>query len=86
MQIKKIMFFKKKKAPEIIGIENEVWINSSLLNLEKLEGKIIFLDFWTYSCINCIRTLPALKEMWKKYKDKRFVIIGIHTPEFDFEK
>ncbi|MEI6731346.1 MAG: redoxin family protein [archaeon] len=80
------MFFKNKKAPEIIGIDDKAWINSAPLSLDKLKGKVILLEFWTYSCVNCLRTLPALKNLWKKYKDKRFVIIGVHTPEFDFEK
>lgn len=54
--------------------------------MEKLKGKVVLLDFWTYSCVNCIRTIPKLKEIWEKYKDKRFAMIGIHTPEFEFEK
>lgn len=78
------MFF-RRKAPEIISIKRGGWINSEPLTLEKLRGKVVLLDFWTYSCVNCLRTLPALKEMWSKYKGK-VVIIGIHTPEFEFEK
>jgi len=81
------LFFRKKKAPELVGLDDaKKWINSEPLSLERLKGKVLLLDFWTYSCINCIRTLPALKEMWEKYKNKRFVIVGIHTPEFEFEK
>jgi cytochrome c biogenesis protein CcdA/thiol-disulfide isomerase/thioredoxin len=72
------------KAPEIQGID--AWINSSPLELSKLKGKVILIDFWTYSCINCIRTLPYLKSWYEKYHDKNFIIIGIHTPEFEFEK
>ncbi|MBI2669213.1 redoxin domain-containing protein [Candidatus Woesearchaeota archaeon] len=74
------------KAPEIVGIEPQNWFNSRPLTLKQLRGKIVLLDFWTYSCINCLRTLPALKEMWRKYQDKDVVIIGIHTPEFEFER
>ncbi len=77
--------FLTKRAPEIISKKDQ-WINSEPLTLEKLMGKIVLLDFWTYSCINCLRTLPALKEMWEKYKSKNFIIMGIHTPEFEFEK
>lgn len=77
--------FLTKRAPEIIS-KKEQWLNSEPLTPEKLKGKIVLLDFWTYSCINCLRTLPALKEMWEKYKSKNFIIIGIHTPEFEFEK
>ncbi len=76
----------ESKAREIIGIENGAWINSEPLSLEKLRGKIVLLDFWAYSCINCVRTLPVLKEMWEKFKNKNVMIIGIHTPEFEFEK
>ena len=72
------------KAPKIMGIEG--WINSEPLDLETLRGKVVLIDFWTYSCINCIRTLPHIKEWYKKYKDNGLVIIGVHTPEFEFEK
>lgn len=62
------------------------WLNSAPLTLRQLRGKVVLLDFWTYSCVNCIRTFPHLKEWHEKYKDKGLVIIGIHTPEFEFEK
>lgn len=71
-------------APEIIGIE--AWINSKPLQLSQLKGKVVLIDFWAYSCINCIRTLPYLKAWDKKYRDQGLVIIGVHSPEFDFEK
>jgi len=70
-------------APEIGGIE--AWINSPPLQLSQLKGKVVLIDFWTYSCINCIRTLPYLKEWYAKYHDKGLEIIGIHSPEFEFE-
>jgi len=76
----------RRKAPEIISDNGKNWINSKPLSLDSLQGKVVLLDFWAYSCVNCVRTLPALREIWKKYKDKRFVLIGIHTPEFEFEK
>ncbi|MBI2499778.1 redoxin family protein [Candidatus Woesearchaeota archaeon] len=73
------------KAPEIIGIKH--WINSKPLTVKEFQGKkIVLIDFWTYTCINCIRTLPYLKEWDEKYSKKGLQIIGIHTPEFDFEK
>jgi len=78
--------FNKKKAPDIEWKNPKFWLNSDILTIDKLRGKIILLDFWTYSCVNCIRTLPSLKSIWKKYKGKRFMLIGIHTPEFEFEK
>lgn len=71
-------------APQIDGINN--WINSPSLNLKDLKGKVVLIDFWTYSCINCIRTLPYLKNWYAKYRNNGFVIIGIHSPEFEFEK
>lgn len=71
-------------APEIHGID--AWLNSSPLKLSTLQGKVVLIDFWTYSCINCLRTLPYLKHWDKQYRAKGLVIIGVHTPEFDFEK
>lgn len=71
-------------APELTGITN--WINSEPLTMEELRGKVVLIDFWTYSCINCVRTLPYLTEWYEKYKDDGLVIIGVHTPEFAFEK
>jgi cytochrome c biogenesis protein CcdA/thiol-disulfide isomerase/thioredoxin len=62
------------------------WINSQPLTLTSLHGKVALIDFWTYSCINCLRTLPYLKAWNEKYKDSGLVIIGVHTPEFPFEK
>lgn len=72
------------KAPEITGIVN--WINSPPLSLEQLRGKVVLVDFWTYSCINCLRTLPYIEKWYADYKDKGLVVIGVHTPEFEFEK
>lgn len=71
-------------VPEIIGITG--WVNTDPFTLEQLRGKVILIDFWTYSCINCIRTFPYLKDWYAKYKDKGFIIVGVHTPEFEFEK
>lgn len=71
-------------APSIDGANK--WINSQPLTMEALRGKVVLIDFWTYSCINCIRTLPYIKGWYDKYHDKGLVIIGVHTPEFEFEK
>jgi len=65
---------------------DQTWINSAPLELNKLKGKVVLIDFWTYSCINCLRTMPYLKDWYKKYHDKGLVIIGVHAPEFEFEK
>lgn len=62
------------------------WINSPALSLSSLKGKVVLVDFWAYSCINCIRTLPHLIDWHNRYKDKGLVLIGVHSPEFDFEK
>ncbi|MBI4053116.1 MAG: thioredoxin family protein [Candidatus Diapherotrites archaeon] len=73
------------QAPELRGLTG--YINtSSDISVADLKGKVVMVDFWTYSCINCIRTLPYLAAWDKKYRDKGLVIIGVHTPEFDFEK
>lgn len=71
-------------APEIEGIN--AWINSSPLELSDLKGKVVIIDFWTYSCINCIRTIPHINDWYSKYKEDGLVIIGVHAPEFAFEK
>jgi cytochrome c biogenesis protein CcdA/thiol-disulfide isomerase/thioredoxin len=61
------------------------WINSPPLTLDQLKGKVVLVDFWTYSCINCIRTFPYLLDWYAKYAPYGFVIVGVHTPEFAFE-
>lgn len=72
------------KAPEFKAGDN--WINSQPLTMGELKGKIVLVDFWTYSCINCVRTLPHIKKLYADYKDKGLVVIGVHTPEFAFEQ
>ncbi|HEY1803531.1 MAG TPA: thioredoxin family protein [Terracidiphilus sp.] len=62
------------------------WINSKPLTAKDLKGKVVLVDFWTYSCINCLRSLPYIEAWSQKYKDSGLVVIGVHTPEFDFEK
>ena len=73
------------KAKEIVDPTG--FINTPPFKLSDIVGKkVILIDFWTYSCINCIRTLPYLKAWYQKYKDYGLEIVGVHTPEFDFEK
>lgn len=79
-----VLNVKSTKAPEFVGLEH--WINSDPKTLESLRGKVVLIDFWTYSCINCIRTQPILKEWYSTYKDSGFEIIGVHAPEFAFER
>jgi len=62
------------------------WIHSPALTPEQLRGKVVLVDFWTYSCINCLRTLPYVRAWAERYKDAGLVVVGVHTPEFDFEK
>ncbi|KWB93194.1 thioredoxin [Burkholderia ubonensis] len=71
-------------APELAGIER--WHNSAPLTLGQLRGKVVLVDFWTYSCINCIHTIPYINDWYRKYRDQGLVVIGVHTPEYPFER
>ena len=71
-------------APEFVGISH--WLNSKPLSMKSLRGKVVLIDFWAYSCINCLRTLPHVTSWYDKYKDNGLVVIGVHAPEFEFEK
>ena len=81
VQIDKSQF---KLAPELANVNG--YINSEPITLADLRGKVVLVDFWTYSCINCIRTIPYLNAWHEKYADEGLVIVGVHTPEFEFEK
>jgi len=70
-------------APDFAGISE--WINSKPLTLQQLRGRVVLVDFWTYSCINCLRTLPHLEAWDKRYRKAGLTIVGVHTPEFAFE-
>lgn len=71
-------------APELQG--GTTWLNSPPLFISQLKGKVVLIDFWTYSCINCIRTLPFLLQLDAKYRKQGLIIIGVHSPEFQFEQ
>jgi cytochrome c biogenesis protein CcdA/thiol-disulfide isomerase/thioredoxin len=71
-------------APELAGIE--AWLNSPPLRLADLRGKVVLVDFWTFACSNCARTLPSLERWHARYADEGLVVIGVHTPEFAFER
>jgi thiol-disulfide isomerase/thioredoxin len=71
-------------APNFAGISK--WFNSAPLNIADLRGKVVLVDFWTYGCVNCVNTLPHVTELYAKYKDRGLVVVGIHTPEFPFER
>jgi cytochrome c biogenesis protein CcdA/thiol-disulfide isomerase/thioredoxin len=72
------------EMPSLSGATS--WLNSRPLSSEELRGKVLLVDFWTYSCINCLRALPYVKTWYAKYKDHGLVVIGVHAPEFAFEK
>jgi cytochrome c biogenesis protein CcdA/thiol-disulfide isomerase/thioredoxin len=71
------------EAPDLRGIS--AWINTPGVSLSALRGKVVLVDFWTYSCINCLRTLPYLEKWDERYRSEGLVIVGVHTPEFAFE-
>jgi thiol-disulfide isomerase/thioredoxin len=71
-------------APNFVGVSK--WLNSGPLNIAELRGKVVLVDFWTYGCVNCVNTLPQVTRLYEAYKDKGLVIVGIHTPEFPFER
>jgi thiol-disulfide isomerase/thioredoxin len=71
-------------APDFAGISN--WFNSAPLSMANLRGKVVLVDFWTYGCVNCVNTLPHLTALYAKYRDRGLVVVGVHTPEFPFER
>ena len=78
---------KFRVAPNFKGVTGYINTNDSKpLNLQDLKGNVVLVDFWTYSCINCIRTIPYLNDWFEKYTGKGLTIVGVHTPEFEFEK
>jgi cytochrome c biogenesis protein CcdA/thiol-disulfide isomerase/thioredoxin len=70
--------------PKLAGAQE--WLNSPPLTLEQLKGKVVLVDFWTYSCINCLRSIPYVRAWAEKYRDQGLVVIGVHAPEFAFER
>ena len=73
----------KLRAPELAP---GVWLNHAPLTLKGLRGHVVLVDFWDYTCVNCLRTLPYLVEWWRRYQDKGLTIIGVHAPEFTFAR
>ncbi len=71
-------------APNFVGISN--WFNSAPLSMASLRGKVVLVDFWTYGCVNCVNTLPYVTQLYAKYRDRGLVVVGVHTPEFPFER
>jgi thiol-disulfide isomerase/thioredoxin len=74
-------------GPAAPDIESDTWINvPAPIKWETMRGKVVMVAFWTFGCINCQHVIPALKDMYADYKDRGFTIIGVHSPEFDYEK
>lgn len=71
-------------APEFTGIDH--WINSKPLRMEALRGKVVLVEFWTYSCINCIHVMPYVKQWYESYQGNGLVVVGVHTPEYGYER
>lgn len=71
-------------APNFAGISK--WFNSQPLDIAELRGKVVLIDFWTYGCVNCVNTLPHVVALDAKYRNRGLVVIGVHTPEFPFER
>ncbi|HLA59178.1 MAG TPA: thioredoxin family protein, partial [Puia sp.] len=76
--------FNRKAGPSLGGATG--WLNTQPVTLEELRGKVVLIDFWTFTCINWRRTLPYIRAWSSKYKDQGLIVIGVHTPEFSFEK
>ncbi len=73
----------ERTAPEVHGSE---WINAAPLSIDKLKGQVVLVEFWTFGCYNCTNVEPFIKNWHRKYADQGLTIIGVHTPEFDYEK
>jgi thiol-disulfide isomerase/thioredoxin len=71
------------KAPDIT---NDTWLNSTPLHLQDLRGKVVMVEFWTFGCYNCRNVEPHVKSWYEKYADQGFVVIGVHSPEFSYER
>jgi thiol-disulfide isomerase/thioredoxin len=96
--VSSIVYFEKEKAPqipssnqdnltpELVGLTGYLNNASESIKISDFRGRVVLVDFWTYTCINCIRTFPHLIDWHNKYTDKGLVIIGVHTPEFEYEK
>ncbi|MBC7701123.1 MAG: thioredoxin family protein [Massilia sp.] len=71
-------------APEFTGIDQ--WLNSPPLSIKALRGRVVLIDFWTHACVNCVRTLPHVQRWHERYAAQGLMVVGIHTPEFAFER
>jgi len=89
-----VSFFSRLRTAGALPVEGHLpgfdgasgWLNSPPLGAADLQGKIVLVDFWTYTCINWLRTLAYVRAWAEKYQDQRLVVVGVHTPEFPFER
>ena len=75
--------FVQQAAPDFNGVK---WLNSSPLSLQKMKGKVVMVEFWTYGCYNCVNVEPYVKQWHGRYKDKGFEVVAVHSPEFSHER
>jgi len=75
-----------RPAPEFTHQDSDAWLNSKPLSLDRLRGKVILLDFWTFDCWNCYRSFPWLHDLESRLNNQAFMVIGVHTPEFEHER
>jgi thiol-disulfide isomerase/thioredoxin len=80
------VFIAATRAPRAAELGKGTWLNSQALKLETLRGRVVLVDFWTFGCYNCRNTLPTLKRLDARYRDKGLTIVGVHAPESDYEK
>jgi thiol-disulfide isomerase/thioredoxin len=73
-----------KSPPPLVELDG--WLQSDITSLDQLEGRVVIVQFWTYSCRNCTATIPYLQGLYERYGDEGLEIVGVHSPEFDFEK
>jgi len=91
LAVQALPFFKNtdennRPAPEFPIVDKAKWLNSSPLKMNDLRGKVVMLDVWTFMCWNCTNSIPWVREMQKRFEKKAFLIVGIHSPEFEHEK
>ena len=85
-RVERDVLIQARNAPAAPAISSGEWINSDPLSLEQLRGRVVLVGFWTFGCYNCRNTLPALKRYHEQYAPKGLTIVGVHSPEFSYEK
>ena len=73
-------------GPHAPLINNTVWLNTNPLTPDQLNGRVVLIDFWTFDCINCVQTIPAVRQLYQQYRDRGLIVIGVHSPEFQHER